>query len=236
MDRHDAACQALAFIEQLISVAEQLKSIEDLMPIEGKAVFSAGLARLEAVIQALDTDVTLPIIQGEGKLAKLPFQSVITQLGIAGELIRQRSTGKVTVEALAAQYGISPATIRRFFQYYDAAAPSEKAKYRRQSVFDVTDRLEDLMQIIVRQMARLEGANDEVHVKYVGEFRQTLTLASQVIEKINNYQRFQQLIGLVADILADELPTRRREILQRIQTLTNSVVTLNLESKAISES
>lgn len=225
----DKVCTALGIIEHLQEVVQNLQVFGESLPEKYRSEFRVHLAKLEAVVAVLDTNaVHLPVLHGDAG-AKLAKHATITRLGIAGELVRLRNTGKYTLEALAAQFDVPLSEVQRFFRYYDQASPSEKAKFRRQSVFDVSERLEDLLQIIIRQLARLEGLNDEVHVKYVAEFRQVISLATSLIEKVNNYQRIQQLIALVGDILVQELPERQREIIDKIYKLTQSVVSVELQ-------
>ena len=224
MNPIDKACTALGLIEHLGMLADQFEMLLPQVLPEAQVEYETYCAKLRAVVATLDTDVVdIPIVRGEdsGKLAKF---NQIHRLGIAGELVRLRATGRHTVESLAAQFDVPVSQIKRFFRFYDACSPSEKAKYRRQSIFEVSERLEDLLQIIVRQMARLEAINDEVHVKYVAEFRQTITLAANLIEKVNHYHRFQQLIGVVGELLVKELPHRQKEITEALYKLTSSIV------------
>lgn len=232
----EKACTALSLIEQLQEVAAGLAVFAEKLPLEHQSELRVHLARLDAILAVLDTNmVYVPVLHGD-EARKLAKHATINRLGLAGELIRLRNTGKYTDEALAGMFDLDVAEVKRFFRYYDAAAPSEKAKLRRQSVFNVSERLEDLLQIIVRQLARLEGLNDEVHVKYVAEFRQVVALATSLLEKVNHYQRLQQLIALVGDILVQELPDRQKEIIDKIYRLSQSVVSLELQPPALPDS
>jgi len=226
----DKVCTALGMIEQLGELAENFAQLTDYVDQSHRQEYETHVGKLKSVVATLDTDlVSLPIVQGSDQSNKLAKFSKIHRLGIAGELVRLRDTGKYTIEELAVRFDVPAAQVARFFRYYDACKPSEKAKYRRQSVFEVSERLEELMQIIVRQMARLEAVNDEVHVKYVAEFRQTLAMAANLLEKVNHYYRFQQLITAVGDLLAHELPHRQREITQAIYTLAKGITDTQLQ-------
>jgi len=226
----DQACTALGIIEHLAELTECFSQLEEHVDKKYREEYRTYVGKLKAVVTTLDTDMlSIPIIQGSDQSSKLARFSKINRLGIAGELVRLRATGKYTIEELAMQFDVPASQVSRFFRYYDACSPSEKAKYRRQSVFEVSERLEDLMQIIVRQLARLEAVNDEVHVKYVAEFRQTITMAANLLEKVNHYHRFQQLITAVGDLLVKELPHRQREITESIYKLTQSIIDKQLE-------
>lgn len=226
----DKACTALGLIEQLNEVTENLAQLTAQLPPEHRSEHEVYVGKLRAIVAALDTDlVSLPVVQGSEQASKLAKFSKITRLGIAGELVRLRATGKYTIEDLAVRFDVPAQQISRFFRYYDACSPSEKARVRRQSVFEISERLEDLLQIIVRQLARLEAVNDEVHVKYVAEFRQTVAMAANLLEKVNHYHRFQQLITAVGDLLVKELPHRQREITEAIYQLAKSITDTKLE-------
>jgi len=220
----DKACMALGMIEHLAELSNNFAELEEFIEKERREEYKIYVNKLRAVVTSLDTDVVnIPVIQGNDQASKLAKFSRINQLGIAGELVRLRATGKYSIEDLAMNFDVPATQISRFFKYYDACTPTEKAKYRRQSVFEVSERLEDLMQIIVRQLARLEAVNDEVHVKYVAEFRQTLAMATNLLEKVNHYHRFQQLIAAVGDLLVKELPHRQKEITESIYKLAQGI-------------
>lgn len=151
-------------------------------------------------------------------LAGYSFKSKIYQLGIASEIVRLREAGN-SLANIANSFSISTSAVTRFLSHYDNLSAVAKAKVKTSSVMNTTDRLEDLMTMILRQLHRLEGVNDDVHVKYIGELRQTLGLAAQVSEKIATYKSYQSFREAVQTILISELPDRRLEIIKKLKSL-----------------
>lgn len=200
---------ALAFVEEFVDLVEGFKQLGEKLSGDDKNHLSVLTAKLETLVQILDTErIPIPLVR-ENKLAGNQYRSVIEKLGLAGELIRLRQ-GKWTVKRICEHFDLAPRTVSRFFQYYDSMKPTEKVKYARKSVFDSTERLEELQVMILRQIARLEGSDDDIAVKYVSELRQTIQLAVTVSEKIANYQRYQSFTQLVSEILLQEIPPERR--------------------------
>jgi len=154
-------------------------------------------------------------------LSGYTFKSKIYQLGIASEIIKLREAGN-GIRSIANSFNVSETAVRRFLKHYDSLSAVAKAKIKSSSVMNTTDRLEDLMTMILRQLHRLEGVNDDVHVKYIGELRQTLGLAAQVSEKIATYKSYQNFREAVQTILITELPERRLEIIKKLKSLQDN--------------
>lgn len=154
----------------------------------------------------------------QAALSGYTFRSKIYQLGIASEIIRLREAGN-GMRSIANSFNVSETAVARFLKHYDSLSAVAKAKIKTSSVMNTTDRLEDLMTMILRQLHRLEGVNDDVHVKYIGELRQTLGLAAQVSEKIATYKAYQNFREAVQTILVTELPERRLEIIKKLKSL-----------------
>lgn len=144
--------------------------------------------------------------------------SKIYQLGLAGLIIEGLEKG-IGVDKVAHMYDIDRNTVRRFVRHYKSLTKANQAKVKASSVMNTTERLEELMTMCMRQLSRLEGTNDDVHVKYIAELRQTYQLAVQVAEKIATYNNYQRFRDEVTQILIDEIPERKHEIVRRLQGL-----------------
>lgn len=212
----DRVHETVAVIEQFLQISTDLKNLITTLTGDSKVLAESISTRLEALVTILDSDSTTLKMHTANKLGKISAESKIQRLGIAGEVIRLRTRGE-SVQTIASKFGVSKDSIRRFLRHYDSLVPSERVKIQKKSVFDTTERLEELMVMIIRQINRLEGTNDDVAVKYVGELRQTLQLALSVSEKISHYNAYKKFEAIVYEILLDELPTKRTSILRRIQ-------------------
>lgn len=214
---------SLGLLEKLDSCINSLKECVKLNIVDNESrEFALHRIRdLEQIAKVVSESFNPVDLSDNANLAGYVFKSKIYELGIASEIIRLRETGN-TINAIAGQYNLSAATINRFLKHYDSMSQLTKAKIKASSVMNTTERLEDLMAMILRQLHRLEGVDDEVHVKYIGELRQTLGLAAQVSEKIATYKAYQQFRHSVQEILCSELPDRRLEIINKLKTLQES--------------
>lgn len=168
---------------------------------------------LRTLIELIDMDGNLTV--APEKLGGRVPSSSIKRLGISGELIRLRKQGK-TLKELELQFGISGTTISQFFKLYDNSSSRKKIQLERTSIFDTAKQLEDLAVLIQRGIARLEGQNDDVNVKYITEMRQLIDQAAKFAEKMANYEKFERLQKAVVEILSTELPDRRTDILKKL--------------------
>jgi AcrR family transcriptional regulator len=214
---------ALAIIEQFELLLQNLKSFSQELSSSHRLELNVHIETLKSLIEILDTSDTPFVNLKDSKPDG--FRSIVERLKIAGELIRLRGEPGTKTKDLAEMFGISEGTIIRFFRYYDSCKPSQQIKYQRISIFDTTQQLEQLAVTIQRNMARLEGHNDDVNVKYVAEMRQVIIAAAQLAEKMSNYEQYVQFKAAVESILLEELPHKRTEILNKIgKARTNTVL------------
>lgn len=191
--------------------------------IDTRTLAENTIAELKQLIEIFEDSFNPLELADKANLSGFTFKSKIYQLGIAAEIIKLREAG-TSMRGIAASFNISDTAVRRFLKHYDSLSAVAKAKIKTNSVMNTTDRLEDLMTMILRQLHRLEGVNDDVHVKYIGELRQTLGLAAQVSEKIATYKSYQNFREAVQSILASELPERRLEIIRKLKALQQDEV------------
>lgn len=216
----------MGLIEELGEVTEELR---DLARITSKQThrdtMNSICERLEFIVNVLDTQADPIVIRRNTQLSER-FTSVVVNLGISGELIRMRQQG-VALNVICRTLNISTEAARRFFRYYDSITPTEQIKYNKNSVMNTTERLEELMNMILRRLHALEGMNDEVHVQYIKELRQTIDLASKVAERIVSYEQYNNFKSAVWEILKTMAPERRTEIIKQIQKLNREQNFLN---------
>lgn len=214
----DKSNLSVAFVEALDKCCMQLE--REVLPALKKKPDAIDIVidvtdTLGNLVKILD-EFAKPIEAYNDKKAAGIVTSEMRRLGVEGEALELRRRGLSGVK-ISETLGVSHEAVKRFFKTFDSLRPAEKAKYNESSVMNTTARLEELMNMILRRLHSLEGIDDELHVKYIGEFRQTLQLASQVAEKIVNYKKYQDFTESVWEILKTELPHRRSEILAKIK-------------------
>lgn len=211
---------AAGILEKLTEVADAL--LEYSNKYSGNVDDSTELKVLsdtvKSIVNILDTEAAPIEIYNNIELGNRLNVSIIDKLGIGGEVVRLRKQGH-TIAQIAAQFKLDTTTISRFFKYYDKQSTKAKLKYEGRSVFETTERLEELQTIILRNIHRLEGDKDDVAVKYVTELRQTLALAVNITEKMANAKALDELKELVVTVLTSELPHRRKEILLQLKSI-----------------
>lgn len=178
-------------------------------------------SRIESTLTIITENINPVELADKARISGRRYVSIIHTLGISGEVIRCRERGE-TVADIASKFSIHPSTVSRYLKYYDKLSKAKQSKIKANSVMNTTERLEDIMNMCLRQLHRLEGLNDDVHVKYIGELRQTIGLAAQVSEKIATYKAYEQFKQTVEEILLSELPERRMEIVRKLKSLKDN--------------
>jgi hypothetical protein len=224
MDINKKINSSIGLLEKFESNIEILKecfeSISITLPQDIKAVAQNTIEELKQLIAIFEDSFNPLELSDQINLSGNIFKSKVYSLGIESEIVRLRETGLSSRE-IAIKFGLAESTIIRFLKHFDTLSAVSKAKIKSISVMDTTERLEELLGIILRQIHRLEGINDEVHVKYIGELRQTLGLAANISEKIATYTSYQKFKEAVQEILVGELPERRLEIINKLKYLQN---------------
>lgn len=214
---------SLGIIEALVNLNYDLETVaEDLTNPIQKEILINIYKKLNNIITLLDNTGTPVIV--EGSLVKenaANFTSTVYKLGVQGELLKMREKG-FTITKISEQLALNPTVISRFFKYYDHLSNLDKLKVRQSSVMNTPERLEELFNMILRRLHMLEGVNDELHVQYIKELRQTLGLASQVADKMVNYKEYQRFTESVWELLKLELPDKRKLITEKIALLQQS--------------
>ena len=178
-------------------------------------------SRIKNTLDIITDNINPLELADKARLSGHRFVSIIHTLGISGEVVRCRERGEPIVE-IANKFSISIGTVSRYLKYYDKLSKAKQSKIKANSIMNTTERLEDIMNMCLRQLHRLEGQNDDVHVKYIGELRQTIGLAAQVSEKIATYKAYEQFKQTVEEILLSELPERRMEIVRKLKSLKDN--------------
>lgn len=217
MSAEQKADISIGVIEALISINDDLGDLKESInnPLQ-KELLTNLVDKLNIIIDILD-ETPQPIIVSNNNKSK-HFRSVVYSLGIQSEVLRLRDLGK-SIKTISEVMNVNSSVIGRFFRYYDHISNAEKIRVRSNSVMNTPERLEELFNMILRRLHMLEGQNDELHVQYIKEMRQTLALANQVGEKMVNYREYQKFTQNVWELLKSELPEKRSMIVQKIAYL-----------------
>jgi hypothetical protein len=210
----------LSVMEQLETIYVDLQNLEEALPIKYQPDAVAIKERALAIIKALDDEnddvqQVYKTIQERSSLTASGNKSKIERLGLQEQVIRLRKAGK-SYAYIAEKIGVSTTLVSRFCRIYDTLSPKEQIKTRHRSVMDFVGHWEEMGALIYRMLARLEG-DPENHVRYIGELRQLLKNVEQFQTKYSAQQELQQIKSIIQEILCQELPNKRLEIMQRFR-------------------
>jgi hypothetical protein len=211
IERRQLASAIAGYFEEFDALLGNLKSFRNtLSTSDNKAELDKHIVHLESLMLALSNH------QGEIKDISLKYKCKVERLGITGQIIAAKQNG-ATLKVISETFNVSEYHLRQFFQIYSNSSLSEQALYRKKSIFDVTDRLEELTSLIRTNLARLDGNDPKNQVLYVREMRECISLASEITEKIVITKQLEQMIKVVGDILISEVPLeKRQQVLSRL--------------------
>jgi intergrase/recombinase len=224
MDNADLLSTSLGLLEKHEEVIYTLSEIvkSSITNPEVRTLAIESIHRLQEIHKILTNSFTpMDLDLSPTLLASQGYTSKIYKLGIAADIILAIQNG-TSINELASIYGLAVSTIKRFVTHYDSLARVEQEKIRRQSVFNTTERLEELFVVINRQLCSLEGIDDKVHVQYVEQLRKVIEAATALTEKVTTVQAFNDFVQTVEDFLVGELPDKRNQIIQGIKSLQDN--------------
>lgn len=210
----------LAAFSQCDSTLGSLREIASRLDPEQAALV---LEQVDLLAQALsvlnpEDEFSLP---DRPSLSKAVPRSQVIQSGLASTVVEMRNRLS-PIAQIATATGLNEHAIRRFLKFYDSLPPIERRRCQATSVFDTTNRLEELFQLITRRLHVLETGDEEAHSRMVSELRQTIQLAATISEKIGTWTRVNALTELVKEVLMDELPHKRRAVSDRINKILST--------------
>jgi hypothetical protein len=191
-----------------------LSSFFTTLPVSYKEEADLHLGTLSSLVDLLDMQDDLPGVPSFGE-SKVPrYVTNLERTGKVPLLLQLR--GKKPILEIAEETGVEEKRIRRFYKYYEQSNASEQAKLQRSSLFNITERLEELYTFISRNLHRLEGVNDEVAVRYVAEMRGCIKDATDLTQKMANYHHYNRFKQRVFELVKDLSPEKRDEFLRRL--------------------
>jgi transcriptional regulator with XRE-family HTH domain len=213
------ALEAVSFIELLENLLRDLKTFSDSLPQEYRYEANVHTASLTAIVEAVNAeDFDVQHLGMTTSLSKM-YPSKVQRMGIAGQLIAMREEGKYSLQEISERFGISRSTVSAFYQAYDAAKPSQKAKMSKNSIYDIQDNMENLHGMLLRTISRFELDGDITN-KNLSEYRQLLALAHKQLKDISTAEKFDKLAVLIEEVLLQHcLPDSRQYIMSEFQRL-----------------
>lgn len=212
----EKADKSLALIEQLEAVLDDMESFINELPKlyyqEGKPI----LERLKGFYEILNIDSTnIDALDLNWK----PLKSKIERRRLSHEIIRLSEEEGLSHQAIADKVDLSRSTIQKFVKQYQQAKPSEKAKQRKDSIFQTYDQLERLSTLIYRELARYEGQDGNIHVKYIEQLRKLITEANQWMDRASERQKLEEIAMIVREVLTECTEDQEKLIAQRFEEI-----------------
>lgn len=204
ISRRELASTIAGFFEEFETLAKNLKAFGLTLRDEDKPEMAKHVAHLESLMSVLNSEH----FTETNSLSKV-YVSKIERLGITNQVIKARESGH-TLKEIASTFDLSIHHVRKFIEVYNSSTLSEQAGMRRKSVFDITDRLEELSTLIRRQLANL-NADPKNQVAYVKEMRECIQLAAEITDKIVMSQQLEAMTKAVGEIILSEIPIERRQ-------------------------
>jgi hypothetical protein len=199
--RQEQALTIVAFTETIEALIQNFEPFVESLSREHQAEGKVYLSKLKALYSTLSdntTDISKALVNSDNLTSKYP--SKIKRLGIASDLIKAVKQQGLTVKACSDRFGISPQSIKQFFEVYDAASPAERVKITRNDVYDIERNMQNVHAMLLRLMSRFE-ADGDISAKLIGEYRQILTMAERQQKEWNRIRQ-NQLSDVVCEILA----------------------------------
>lgn len=210
---------ALAIIEQFEAAINDLESFINELP---QIYYDEGqpmLQRLKSLYETVDLNVGSGIDTLDYNVKSA--RSKIERRRLSSEVVRMSEKQGLTNEEIAERIGdISKDTVGKFLREYRKAKPSERARIRRTSIFDTYDQLEKLAAMIYRELARWEGQDGDVHVKYVKELRELIKESHQWMDRVSEREKLEEIAMTVQDVIFEYVPAEnQKKVVERFETL-----------------
>lgn len=158
------------------------------------------------------------ISDGNKTLSKVA-PSRIERMGLGREIIRLRTENKLKIEEIANRFDLSVYAVSQFLKAYEKAKPLEQARMRRTSIFDTQAQYETLGAQIHILLGKVQGIDNQVSVQVLGELRKTIESAEKFMARLSDQQKVDKIRQIVMEVLMDELPEKRIDIMKRFQEL-----------------
>ena len=227
----ERADKALAIIEQFETLLEDLKSFREEIPQLYQSELDPLLQRLSSLYEVINVDASdIETLD----LSVKPRKSKIERRRLSGEIIRLIEEEGLSQKEVANRVEMSPQTISKFIKQYNQAKPAEQAKSRRTSIFQTYEQFEKLAAIIYKEIARYEGMDGQVHVKYVDQLRNLIKESQQWMDRNSERQKLEEIAMTVKEILQDCTPEQSKKIAERFESIGINK-SLSLSQKQIEE-
>lgn len=198
--RQEQALTIVAFTETIETLIQNFELFVESLGREHQAEGKVYLSKLKALYATLSdntTDISKALVNSDNLTSKYP--SKIKRLGIASDLIKAVKQQGLSFNATAEKFGISPQSVRQFFEVYDAASPAERVKITKNDVYNIERNMQNVHAMLLRLMSRFESDGD-ISAKLISEYGKLLTMAERQQKEWNRIRQ-NQLGNVVGEIL-----------------------------------
>lgn len=212
----ERADSALAVIEQFEAIIEDVKSIREDLPKLYQTELDPIIQRLNSLYEVINVEsVDIETLDNQIK----PKKSKIERRRLSGEIIRLIEDEGLNQQEVANRVGVSSQLISKFIKQYNQAKPSEQAKKKRTSIYQTYEQFEKLAAIIYKEIARYEGMDGHVHVKYIDQLRSLIKESQQWMDRQSEREKLQEIAMTVKEILQECTPEQSKKIAERFEHL-----------------
>lgn len=220
LKQQEQALTVLSFIETLESLRDNLGAFINSLPKEHQSEGEAYHNTLKTLCEVLgdnSAEISEEINNAEKLITKFPNK--IKRLGIASDLIKASTEKGLNLEEISKRFGLNTATVKRFFDVYNKAAPTVRAKMLKSDVYDVERNMQSIHAMLLRQLNRFE-TDGEVSARFISEYRQLLAMAERQLKEANSQRKIEQVAALIQEIMVRHCPEEaRKEIIKEFQAL-----------------
>jgi transcriptional regulator with XRE-family HTH domain len=214
------AQNAMAFIEQMELLVTGLEGLSGACRQEDKPELQALTGRAKSLFEMINEgEAEFKLISDGNKTLSKVAPSRIERMGLGREIIRLRTENKLKIEEIANRFDLSVYAVSQFLKAYEKAKPLEQARMRRTSIFDTQAQYETLGAQIHILLGKVQGIDNQVSVQVLGELRKTIESAEKFMARLSDQQKVDKIRQIVMEVLMDELPEKRIDIMKRFQEL-----------------
>jgi hypothetical protein len=193
-----------------------LEEIQISLPKDKRGELESVTGRIKGLYEIINEgEAEFDIVSAKKEISTIA-PSKIERMGLGREIIRLRSEVNMSIKDIAEKFSLSTSVISKFIKAYDQAKPSEQAAMRRTSIFDTTEQWERLGARMEALYARVETSDYQVSAQVLAEFRKTIESAEKFMNRLSDQQKLDQIRQIVQEILIQELPEKRVEIIMKL--------------------
>jgi hypothetical protein len=180
------------------------------------------LIELQGLVGLLNTEMAdkmpainpfTPVVGNAGLFIEKVDQRInpIVVRGLGDSILRFIKDGK-TYEQIAFELDLTIASVREFVQTYNTSSPKERVELRKDSIFNITEQLENYLVLVMESINDLKVQNPDVAQRYLDSYLKGIRFASEISEKIRQTQERENFKEAVKEILDAAVPGTRKQL------------------------